>query len=219
MALLNKQAKLIYWGTSGCGSRSSLGFFNEISEEGSWTWVNKGGRLRHDRTEGGAANHHKQVSIPGYEDYKVVYMVRNPYTRLISGFLDILRGDPNTDFGDYVRNKCDGGLGDWDWNFWEEWDETWLNKRGDYPIRMENAVEDWMSIPEVVETMGLDKIKEVAAATLLVNAQMGENIHDEYDENGHQVTNKWFTQELADIVYNDCKFVFDIGGYERDSWK
>lgn len=214
MAVLNKQAKLIYWGTAGCASRSNLSFFREISEQGSWTWLPWLNYLREDKVENTISNHHDQNVPPGYEDYKVVYMIRNPYTRFISGWLDV-KVEGRQSFEEYLEQRVNLNE-DYDWFFWKEW--PILNKSGTYAVRMENALEDWLKIPEVVECMGVEKMKKVAE-TKIPFRPYSENEYDEYDENGYQVTSKWLNQESADMIYESCRFVFDIGGYDRDSWK
>jgi len=218
MAVLNKQAKLIYWGTSGCASRTNLSFFNNISEQGSWTWFPDLEYLREDNVDKKEirTHHHEQNVPPGYEDeeYKVVYMIRNPYTRFISGWLDIKREGLKS-FEQYITEKVNQTQ-DHDWYFWEQW--PLLNKSGIYPVRMENSIEDWLKIPEVIDTMGIERATEKANEILAFNP-ISENKYDEYDENGYQVVNKWFTQETADMIYDSCRWVFDIGGYDKDSWK
>jgi hypothetical protein len=51
-----------------------------------------------------------------------------------------------------------------------------------------------------------------------VNSYMNENPRDEYVGN-FQKFQKYYTQEIADIVYNNHKEYFELGGYDKDSWK
>jgi len=216
MAVLNKQAKLIYWGTAGCASRTNLSFFNIISAQGSWTWFPDTEYLRQDAKDriDNRTHHHEQNVPPGYEDYNVVYMIRNPYTRFISGWLDIKK-DGKSSFDEYLNRKIDSAV-NFDWYFWKQW--PLINKSGTYPVRMENAIDDWLKIPEVIDTMGTERATE-KANEILAFKPISENKYDEYDENGYQVVNKWLTQETADMIYDSCRWVFDIGGYDKDSWK
>ena len=42
---------------------------------------------------------------------------------------------------------------------------------------------------------------------------------DKYDEKGHQEISRFYTQKIADEVYKHDKLVFDVGGYDKNSWK
>ena len=72
---------------------------------------------------------------------------------------------------------------------------------------------DWRSIP-LLE----DKLNNLENLTN-VNTVAGEKPLDEYDVNGHQKVTRFMDQEVADLIYEKDKIIFDLGKYDRDSWK
>ena len=56
-------------------------------------------------------------------------------------------------------------------------------------------------------------------SNIIQNNHSFENKFDEYDENGHQKVTKYMDQEVADLIYEKDKIIFEIGNYNKDSWK
>ena len=73
--------------------------------------------------------------------------------------------------------------------------------------------EDWKKIHLIQ-----DKLGDIEAKTS-INPVAGEKPLDEYDVNGHQKVTRFMDQEVADLIYEKDKIIFDLGKYDRDSWK
>jgi hypothetical protein len=72
---------------------------------------------------------------------------------------------------------------------------------------------DWRSIP-LLE----NKLNNIENLTN-VNPVAGEKPLDEYDVNGHQKVTRFMDQEVADLIYDKDKVIFDLGKYDKNSWK
>ena len=80
-------------------------------------------------------------------------------------------------------------------------------------IREENFINDMMSI-EFIQTnqeLLVDEIEELNKGITPWRKGYNPKMLKPYSE--------FYTQELADIVYQNRKKYFDFGGYDRDSWK
>jgi hypothetical protein len=146
----------------------------------------------------------------GHENFKIVSAVRNPYTRF---------------FSDYTFNRLP-----------QEFTYTEKNKENfrihiykiimnselfydscidftervpDYPVRLENLYEDYSKIPFIVES---DYFK---SGELKEDVNKKINVSNE-DEN---LWRKFYTQEIADIIYYRMPRYFELFGYDKNSWK
>ena len=72
---------------------------------------------------------------------------------------------------------------------------------------------DWRSIP-LLE----NKLNNIENFTN-INPVAGEKPLDEYDVNGHQKVTRFMDQEVADLIYDKDKVIFDLGKYDKNSWK
>ncbi len=88
-----------------------------------------------------------------------------------------------------------------------------IGREPDYIIRMEHMDEDVRNIPVLMSLPQVDKGLEYISE----NRFKGENPKDEYIGN-IQHYQKYYNQELADLVYNNLKEYFDYFGYDKDSW-
>ena len=80
-------------------------------------------------------------------------------------------------------------------------------------IRTESIEKDLMSIPEFRNNI-TDEINESIQNNLKLNK------HKEIDPfNKKENWRDYYTQKIADIVYNELKDQFDMFGYDKDSWK
>jgi hypothetical protein len=88
-----------------------------------------------------------------------------------------------------------------------------IGRNPDYIIRMEYMLEDIQKIPVFMSLPHLERGLEYVSE----NRFKGENPRDEYIGN-IQHYQKYYNQELADLVYNNLKDYFDYFGYSKDSW-
>lgn len=202
----NKELKLIYWGTAGCASRSNTSVFDLLGDRYSH-WPDKGSLKFGTST-------HEQGTPPGCEGYEIICMIRNPYTRAVSAYLDLLQEGKTYTFKEYCfTQRYIEWPNDPDLHYWNEWKKlgtpNWF-------IRLEHMIDDWEKVPHFLSNVkGWKNYK----SRITKNTYGFENKFDEYDENGHQKVTKYMDQEVADLIYEKDKIIFDIGNYNRDSWK
>lgn len=216
--------KLVYYATPGCGSRNAYGFLcNVFKEDIHRTYMSRTNPVTYHDLEGFEhAPFWPEEAEKG--NYVLCCSIRNPYTRLISGWLNYVKdGKLELEgFKDYVlldHYENSYSSDEYYWKFWEK-------KEPDYFIRMEYQLEDMLKIPQVAkvkESMtesGWYKYKVLPSFDPnLPWTGKNENPYDKYDKNGHQITNIYFTQETADYVYEKEKIIFEKGNYHKDSWK
>tara|TARA_R100001509_G_C4874811_1_gene218184 strand:- start:344 stop:964 length:621 start_codon:yes stop_codon:yes gene_type:complete len=202
-----KKSKIIYWATPGCSSRRFLGAFNLLEDRYTYNEPTNETGINTIFT-------HAQGIPPGCEDYKIVCAIRNPYTRVVSHYIDLHEANQVNNFEDYIFNSR---YSHYPINHDLFYFDQWKNLRyPDYFVRLENAENDLKNIPEYVNNLPVPWEDVLSTIT---EHYGGEKPLDEYDENGHQKVARFYTQETADEVYNKEKIIFDIGEYNRDSWK
>jgi hypothetical protein len=202
----NKESKLIYWGTAGCASRTNLGAFNGLGQR--WTYYPTTG------VQSGGAFSHDQGIPPGCEDYQIICSIRNPYTRAVSAYIDLLDEGKAFSFKEYCQeHRYNNWPWDLDLHYWHQWETLGTP---DHFIRLEHIVEDWESIPQFMNNVsGWESIKP----ELVNNGYASEKAMDEYDAAGHQKVARFMDQEVADLIFEKDQIIFKVGRYDRDSWK
>jgi hypothetical protein len=203
----NKEHGLIYWATAGCASRTNLTAFDAIGDR--WTYF-----PYNNKVEKFGTFSHNQGIPPGCEGYKIICSIRNPYTRAVSAYIDLLAEGKTFSFKEYcLEFRYKNFPNDKDLHYWNEWQDLQVP---DYFIRLEHIVQDWESIPEFMATItDWEDIKP----RLVNNAYHGEAEQDEYDTNGHQKVTRFMDQAVADLIWEKDQPIFKIGQYARDSWK
>jgi hypothetical protein len=146
----------------------------------------------------------------GHEKYKILAAIRNPYTRFFSEYTfnrlpeEFFPNDSNrenfrifiyqtTVYSDIFTYNC----------------IDFSQRIPDYPVRLENLYEDYSKIPFIVES---DYFKS-GELKKYVNKKI--NVSNE-DEN---LWRKFYTQEIADIIYYRMPRYFELFGYDKNSWK
>ena len=206
----NRRLKLLWWATAGCGSRSNNGVFTNLGDE--TMWYNSVDNVFHNIRLERISHTHTQGIPPGCEDYKIICLIRNPYTRSVSHYIDLVHQDSNLKFEDFITKGRTG----FD-RYWDQWKA--IGRDPDYIIRLENPIEDWKKVSEASQIIGKNEFDALLERVFEVNHYAHSKPLDKYDSNGHQIVNRFFTQEFADILYKEEKFIFDLGGYKKDSWK
>jgi predicted nucleotidyltransferase len=79
----------------------------------------------------------------------------------------------------------------------------------DYAVRLENLYEDYSKIPFIVESEYYKSGELKKAITQKVNVSNEDET----------LWKKFYTQEIADIVYYRMPRYFDLFGYDKNSWK
>jgi hypothetical protein len=150
----------------------------------------------------------------GHEKYKIVSAVRNPYSRFFSDYTfnrpkdDFILNDTNIEnFRKFIYETTIYS------NYFSEtlsYNCLDLKHRiPDYPVRLENLYEDYSKIPFIVNS------EYYKSGELLNDISLKVNVSNE-DEN---LWRKFYTQEIADIIYYRMPRYFEIFGYEKNSWK
>lgn len=203
----NKENKLIYWGTAGCASRTSLAAFEGLGDR--WTYREGEGEKKGDSFS------HDQGIPPGCEDYQIICTIRNPYTRAVSSYIDLLAEGKTFTFKEYCfERRFDPRVyPEPDIHYWCEWDRI---GHPHYFVRLEQIVKDWESIPPFMA--GVKDWDEIWPR-LTQNSYAHEKPQDQYDANGHQKVTRFMDQEVADLIWEKDQAIFKVGGYARASWK
>jgi len=204
----NKELKLIYWGTAGCASRTNTGVFDRLGDRYTY-WPHMKKSLKF-----GTATHEQGIPS-GCEGYQIICMIRNPYTRAMSAYLDLKADGMTFTFKEYcLHYRYEDWPNNVDLHYWNEWKElgtpNWF-------IRLEHMIDDWERIPEFMDN--IQHWEDFKVSNIMENSHSFENKFDEYDENGHQKVTKYMDQEVADLIYEKDKTIFEIGNYSKDSWK
>jgi hypothetical protein len=148
----------------------------------------------------------------GHQDYKILAAVRNPYSRFFSDYTftyvakpeDLVCNEINKEkfrefiyqslvYDDFSRKNC----------------VDFPERVPDYPVRLENLYEDYSKIPFIVES---DYFK---SGELKNDVNKKINVSND-DEN---LWRKFYTQEIADIIYYRMSRYFELFGYDKNSWK
>lgn len=215
---ISKKHKFIIWATAGCGSRSCM---SALANAGVDDLLN----ITEDFTFGYTGPFTHQQGIPdGYEHFPVICLTRNPYSRIVSAFLD-----EKNQFESYnPESEIDYSFDYWLENiyftesryptsypdfFVEEWEI--IGKTPDFFVRMENMEIDLKNIPVLGNIVFTE---ENMNSQVRFNNFMNENPLDEYVGN-YQKYQKYYNEKNARFVYSKLKNYFDIFGYDKDSWK
>ena len=150
--------------------------------------------------------------------WSIILNIRNPYSRTVSWW--ILRNgtnditmDKKISFSDFVTNHNEF----LDLNYDNNWHELGTLKRYNtkptYLVRHENLFQDLLQIPFIKEN-------QTELSELLDMIQDGKkpwqtNYLEQYKKPYHS----YYTQELADIVYQKRTEDFEMWGYDKNSWK
>lgn len=144
----------------------------------------------------------------GHENYSFVTTLRNPYTLFFSkyksfgGRKEFISKD---DFTYFLENYFYGK--DSEYKHLECYDYS--RRVPDYIIRVENMFEDYLKLPFV---LGTDFYK---SGELLKNCETRNNKSDSNITDWKSLYN----QNSADIIYYNFSHVFELGGYDKNSWK
>jgi hypothetical protein len=152
-------------------------------------------------------HHHNEILPKEYEDYDVIYTTRNPYTRILSMYfyekkVAECNGPYTKTFKEYFSERANFGWGDTKSGF------NFI-KTPKYILRMENLYHDYIQIPFIRDS----KLNESGILSDLCE----KKIHAKKQET--KPLNEYYTQDMADHVYETFKPYFDLTGYDKDSWK
>jgi hypothetical protein len=151
------------------------------------------------------------------KDYYLISNIRNPYSRVVSLFS--LYSIHKNEYTFNFNNWCEYALTD------EKFDSEYqlryekkilsLNKKFDKFIRVEKLDEDLKSLSFI--DIKNPKIEEIWRNNILNNRYTYEFKNIENNERKHW--SNFYTERLADFVYENLKEQFELFDYNKDSWK
>jgi hypothetical protein len=150
-------------------------------------------------------HHHNCVITDQFINYDVICTTRNPYSRLLSGFFYIADAQKTEltvqNFRKFFAKQMDNPsiLHDAYYGY---------SKIPKYFLRMENLYDDYLKIPFVHES----NINQWGLLRDLCDMKINKNKNS-------VVTSGFFTMDMIDYLYDNYRNLFDIDGYEKDSYK
>jgi hypothetical protein len=154
-------------------------------------------------------------------EWDVVLPIRNPYSRAVSWWnlrhneTSLPQQNKEVTFEEFIKSETNEYFGLVPGRPWEPISTIQRNNlKVRKLIRYENLVEDLMEIDFVMENF--EVIKE---ALYNLKYQQRSAYRINYVQNTNTPVCSFYTQELADIVWENKKFEFQEWGYEKDSWK
>lgn len=139
---------------------------------------------------------HQVIFDEGVENYKLICNARNPYSKTLAVFRNLLRGDYRNASKDEFKKYLFGVLKDgWSLGMIQN---PLLTKKIDYIIRLEHMSEDLKKIPFVLE-----KFTPSQVDMLSYHPKPIFNWEEFYD------------QETKELVYSHTSHLFEMWGYEK----
>lgn len=91
------------------------------------------------------------------------------------------------------------------YEFWKLKQTTLITDGKTRWIKLENIAEE---VPKIAREVGLDTTKAIFP-----------HLNDTKKLAKHDNWREYYTQEIADVVYNELRDDFEIFGYSRELWK
>jgi hypothetical protein len=202
---LSKQHKIILWLWKKCGTSHMAKIMNKYDF--------KYYRIENDSLtliENNVVQKHYCNLFHGHENYKILSAVRNPYSRFFSEYTFNRRPEEfiyneinkenfrffiyqSTVYSDIISNEC----------------VDFSQRIPDYPVRLENLYEDYSKIPFITNS------EYFKSGELKKDVGIKINVSNENDS----LWKKFYTQEIADIIYYRMPRYFELFGYDKNSWK
>jgi len=152
-------------------------------------------------------HHHGMEVLKKFETYSIICTARNPYSRLISAYYNSKKitefeSKPMDDFKRYFSKSVSEKEYFYKHGFF-------LGKTPTYFLRVENLYHDYIQIPFIRNS----KLNKSGLLYELCNKKLHSN------SKNIKSMEEYYTQDMADYLYTNFKFYFDLLGYDKDSWK
>jgi hypothetical protein len=204
LVIANLKHRMFIWTPPKTGSTSAMDILKNL---GFNSYFNNSGYFIPHKND--PQHNHFCKLCNSHGNYSFITTLRNPYTIMSSYFLQTSKDfdSANTkNFEDYL-------------NFYFYDDKhlevkyfscyNYSKRLPDYIIRLENMFDDYVKLPFV---LGTDYYK---SGQLKKDCTVKKNPSQFPDFDWKSLYN----QPLADIVYYNFAHVFELGGYDKDSWK
>lgn len=188
---LSEKNKVILWMPQSTASRLATLIFNNF-DFCSYN-IRKGGVLL-----GNTIEHNHYIGLPiNHKDYKLIMTCRNPYTQVTAGFDGVDSQEK------LVRSLEEKYQSVYHMNF--------INhlkyKTPDYFLRVENLLDDYLKIPFIRES------------EFYKSGEMLKLMSDNPFKNKIYRNRPVIDKKLADLIYYNNSYYFELLGYDKDSWK
>jgi len=185
--------KFIWWGSGACGSQSMQSLL-----EKEFDCI-----CSIEKSDGSRTSTRNNEGIPkGKEGYTVIINVRNPYCWELSSFLDSVKDGNSTSFKEYLNGEHTG-VTEGHYNSIKKY-------KPDYFIRCEDMYLDMLKIPNLAARAEQEWVK-------------AEISNPKYKGTREYITKKilsqYWNKDLAKEFSEKYKEMFEITGYDIDSWK
>lgn len=191
---ISEKNKVFVWTPAHTASRLAWKIFDNF-EFSSYDVKNGGAFLKN------SFEHNHFIGLPkNHEEYKLILTCRNPYTQSTSGFDGMYPDKVQENFNRSIESR-----------FQESYHFNFIShlkyRKPDYFIRVENLLEDYLKIPFIRESEFYKSGK--------MEKLMNRNPFKEKKYTYRPVLDK----RLADLIYYNNAYYFDLLGYDRNSWK
>ena len=154
-------------------------------------------------------------------DWDVVYPIRNPYSRAVSWWnlrhngRDSAVKKDHISFEEFIKKPDNEYFHIQPNHLWEP--TSMVEKNGQKVrniIRYEHLIDDLLEIDFIKENL-----QTLSNELYILKYQSRDNYRNEYIPRANYPIHSFYTEEIADIVWENKKFEFIGGDYKRDSWK
>ncbi len=185
--------KFIWWGSGACGSQSMQTLLEKEFDC----------KCSIKQPDGGFQSTRNKAGIPkGKEEYTLIINIRNPYYWELSGYLDSVKEGLSMSFKEYLKNDTQGVV--------KGHYESIKKYKPDYFIRCEDMYSDMLKIPNLAARAEQEWVK-------------AEINNPSYKGSRKKITKKilsqYWNEGLAKEFSKKYKEMFEITGYDVDSWK
>ena len=200
--IANLKERFFIWSPPKTASTTAYNILEKLNFN---TYSSNGELLIH-QSDKPRQNHFTNIFF-GHEDFKLITTIRNPYRLMISIFV-------NFDFSNNINSESFLNFLEV-WYFGDGHRLKYLNcynysKRfPDYLIRIESMFDDYSKIPFVKES---DYYK---SGELFNDCSLKLNLSKPLKFDWKSL----YTKNSADIVYYNFAHVFELGQYDKNSWK
>lgn len=202
LVLANLTERMFAWTPPKTASHSATTILSKLGFE---IYTQNGKYLKSANKE--MMHNHDCVLCGEHEKYSFITTMRNPYTMMVPLFKKTKEKEDWTleNFELYLDRYFYG----------EELPEMYFpcynysNREPDYIIRVESMLDDYLKIPHVRHT------EYYKSGELEKDCLVKENSSDYTNFDWRSLYN----QNIADMVYYNYAQVFELGGYDRNSWK
>ncbi len=191
---LSEKNKVITWTPPHTASRLAWKIFDNF-DFSCYDLDNRGTLLKN------SYDHNHYIGLPkNHHEYKVILTCRNPYTQSTSGFNGMDYNKVQDDFSVSLENR-----------FHQNYHLNFIShlrfRKPDYFVRVENLLEDYLKIPFIRES----EFYKSGDMEKLIN----KNPYRDTQYYHRPILDK----RLADLIYYNNIYYFDMLGYDKNSWK